>query len=41
MSLYRGLALIVSGGRFVYGVPREHGFFTAFGSTPLGIPMAI
>jgi ribose transport system permease protein len=41
MSLYRGLALIVSGGRFVYGVPRQHGFFTVFGSAPLGIPMVI
>ena len=41
MSLYRGLALIVSGGRFVYGVPREHEFFTVFGSAPLGIPMVI
>jgi ribose transport system permease protein len=41
MSLYRGLALIVSGGRFVYGVPREHEFFVTFGSAPLGIPMVI
>lgn len=41
MSLYRGLALIISGGRFVYGVPREHEFFVTFGSAPLGIPMVI
>ena len=41
LSLYRGLALIISGGRFVYGIPREHPFFVFFGSAPLGIPMAI
>jgi ribose transport system permease protein len=41
MSMFRGLALIVSGGRFVYGVPREHAFFTTFGSAPLGVPMVI
>jgi len=41
LSVYRGLALIVSGGRFVYGVPREHAFFTTFGSEPFGIPMSI
>ena len=41
LSLFRGLALIVSGGRFVYGIPREHAFFQIFGSEPLGIPMVI
>ena len=41
LSLYRGLALIISGGRFVYGIPREHAFFTFFGSAPLGVPMVI
>jgi ribose transport system permease protein len=41
LSLYRGLALIISGGRFVYGIPREHAFFQIFGSEPLGVPMVI
>ena len=41
LSLFRGLALIISGGRFVYGIPREHAFFQIFGSEPLGIPMVI
>ena len=41
LSLFRGLALIVSGGRFVYGIPREHAFFEIFGSAPLGVPMVI
>ena len=41
LSMYRGLAQIISGGRFVYGVPREHQFFATFGSEPLGIPLVI
>lgn len=41
LSLFRGLALIVSGGRFVYGIPREHAFFQIFGSEPLGVPLVI
>jgi ribose transport system permease protein len=41
LSVYRGLTMVVSGGRFVYGVPREHEFFLVFGSSPLGIPMVI
>lgn len=41
LSVYRGLALIVSGGRFVYGIPREHPFFQVFGGEPLGVPMVI
>jgi ribose transport system permease protein len=41
LSLFRGLALIISGGRFVYGIPRDHSFFAIFGSSPLGIPMVI
>jgi len=41
LSVYRGLTMIVSGGRFVYGVPREHEFFLTFGSAPLGVPMVI
>jgi ribose transport system permease protein len=41
LSLYRGLALIISGGRFVYGIPREHAFFQIFGSEPLGVPLVI
>jgi ribose transport system permease protein len=41
LSLFRGLALIISGGRFVYGIPREHAFFEIFGSAPMGVPMVI
>jgi ribose transport system permease protein len=41
LSLFRGLALIISGGRFVYGIPRDHAFFQIFGSEPLGVPMVI
>ncbi|MFV2065263.1 MAG: ABC transporter permease [Chloroflexota bacterium] len=41
LSLFRGMALIISGGRFVYGIPREHAFFQFFGSEPLGVPMVI
>lgn len=41
LSVYRGMTMIVSGGRFVYGVPREHPFFLTFGSEPLGVPMVI
>lgn len=41
MSAFRGLTMIVSGGRFVYEVPRDHSFFLIFGSRPLGIPMVI
>ena len=41
LSMYRGLAMIISGGRFVYGLPREHSFFQTLGSSPLDIPMVI
>lgn len=41
LSMFRGMALIISGGRFVYGVPREHQFFKTFGSDPLGVPLVI
>lgn len=41
LSMYRGLALIVSGGRSIYDIPREHSFFQVFGGAPLGLPMAM
>jgi ribose transport system permease protein len=41
LSMYRGLALIVSGGRSIYEVPRQHAFFQVFGGAPLGLPMAM
>jgi ribose transport system permease protein len=40
-SAYRGLSFIVSGGRFVYGLPRDDLFFQILGSAPLGIPLVI
>lgn len=41
LSVFKGLTLVLAGGGFIYGLPREHAFFTTFGSTPLGIPMVI
>ncbi len=41
LSAFRGLTLIVSGGGFIYGLPRENSFFAVVGSAPLGIPMVI
>lgn len=41
LSAFKGLTLVMAGGGFIYGLPREHAFFTAFGSAPLGIPMVI
>ena len=41
LSAYRGLTLVISGGGFIYGLPREHAFFTTLGAAPLGIPMVI
>ena len=41
LSVFKGLTLVLAGGGFVYGLPRDHAFFTTFGSTPLGIPMVV
>ncbi len=41
LSAFKGLTLIVSGGGFIYGLPREHSFFKVMGATPLGVPMVI
>lgn len=41
LSAFRGLTLIVSGGGFIYGLPREKPFFTILGSAPFGLPLVI
>jgi ribose transport system permease protein len=41
LSAFRGLTLIVSGGGFIYGLPREDSFFTVVGAAPFGVPMVI
>jgi ribose transport system permease protein len=41
LTMYRGLTLIVTKGTTVFGLPREHPFFTIFGSKPLNVPMAV
>lgn len=41
LSAYRGLTLVISGGGFIYGLPREHSFFTTLGAAPLGVPMVV
>jgi ribose transport system permease protein len=41
LSVYRGLALIINGGGFLYGLPRGHPFFVIVGSAPLGLPLVI
>ncbi len=41
LSAFKGLTLIVSGGGFIYGLPREHSFFKIMGAAPLGVPMVI
>lgn len=41
LSAFKGITLVMAGGGFIYGLPREHAFFTTFGSAPLGIPMVI
>ncbi len=41
LSAFKGMTLIVSGGGFIYGLPREHSFFKIMGSAPLGVPMVI
>jgi ribose transport system permease protein len=41
LSVFRGLALIVNGGGFLYGLPRDHPYFVVLGSAPLGVPLVI
>ncbi len=41
LSAFKGITLIISGGGYIYGLPREHPFFVLLGGTPLGIPMVI
>jgi ribose transport system permease protein len=40
-SAYRGLSFIASGGRFVYGLPRDDPFFQIVGSAPFGLPLVV
>ena len=41
LSMYRGLALALSNGQQVTGLPLEHGFFTFFGGDALGLPVSV
>ena len=41
LSVFRGLALVINGGGFLYGLPREHPFFVVLGSAPFGIPLVV
>jgi len=41
LSVFRGLALAISDGRTVAGLPREHGFFAVIGGDILGVPTSI
>jgi ribose transport system permease protein len=41
LSLYRGLALALSGGQQIAGLPFESSFFTVLGGRTLGIPTAV
>lgn len=41
LSVYRGLALGLSQGRQVTGLPRNHPFFTIIGGDVLGIPVSV
>jgi ribose transport system permease protein len=41
LSVIRGAAFILSDGRALTGMPREHPFFVAFGSDWLGIPVPV
>ena len=40
LSMFRGLALVLSDGRTIGGLPREHPFFTVLGGRWLGYPVA-
>lgn len=41
MSIYRGLTLVITGGTTLWGMPREHPFFSVLGGKPLGIPFVL
>jgi ribose transport system permease protein len=41
LSGYFGLHLIISGGRAIYGLPKDHLFFRLFGSDFLEIPVSV
>jgi len=41
LSVFRGLALVLNGGGFLYGLPRQHPYFVVLGSAPLGLPLVI
>lgn len=41
MSVYFGINLIISGGMAVYGMPRDHSFFTTIGGNHLGLPTTV
>lgn len=41
LSAFRGMTLMISGSRSVYGVPRDQSFFVVMGSEPLGVPLSI
>jgi ribose transport system permease protein len=40
LSVFRGLALVLSNGRSIGDLPREHAFFTILGDQLFGIPVA-
>ena len=41
LSAIRGGALVLSGGRAITGMPREHSFFVLFGSDWMGVPVPV
>jgi ribose transport system permease protein len=41
LSAYFGLHLILSDGKAVYGLPKDHPFFTFFGGDALGLPVSV
>src|SRR3984957_16712638 len=41
LSAYFGLLLILSDGKAVYGLPKDHPFFTFFGGDALGLPVSV
>ena len=41
MSMFRGMTLIIVGGRYVSGLPRENSFFRIFGGSLLGFPVSV
>ncbi|AJE44944.1 ABC transporter permease [Celeribacter indicus] len=41
MSMFFGLNLMISGGLAVFGMPRDHSFFTTIGGTHFGLPMTV